>query len=97
MYIWEWVSLKREYHKATMRRNITESLQVRIHGGQALNTLNGIPRIDISCRVNTIQFGYCRLKRLVPSTFITNFGQDKYFVDDLNMAWVTVSMRAALR
>ena len=33
---------------------------------------------------------------MVPSTEITNFGQDKSLVDKLNMAWVTISVRVAL-
>ena len=79
-----------------MRRVMTESLLVRIHALMALNILTGIQQVDIAFCVNNIQFGHHQLKRLVPSTVITNAGQDKSLIGDLNMEWESVSMRVAL-
>ena len=58
--------------------------------------MNAVPQVDIAFWVNTIKFGHRRLKQLVPITVITNIGQDKYLVYDLNMVWGTVGVRLAL-
>ena len=79
-----------------MNRIMTKHLWLIIHCGRAINNLTGLPQADIAFGVNTIKFVHRRLKQLVPITVITNIGQDKYLVDDLNMVWGTVGVRLAL-
>ena len=76
---------------------MAERLKARIYYGRALNTMTGISQVDIAFWVNTIQFGHRQLKWLVPITLITNVGQDKSLVEDLNMEWSTISVIVALR